>query len=302
MIPPKSFDLNLMRIFAHIYISRNLTRTAEKLNVSQPAVSRSLSKLNDIFGERLFIRNHHEMLPSRLAEHIADHIFNSLAEAEKAMLFNSDSIANESSLEIKLGMNDYCVNVLFSHLYNNFKHTGDNISLNTIHCTYANVLDKIENMEIDGAIVSEAPKSNRIDSTPLFTEDYVVICHSTRTIDTDVFPIDLFLKLKHTLVSYEGSNKGWVDDKLLEMGYTREVACTTHLFSLIPQLVVELDVIATIPRRIAHNLANHFAINIYELPIENKTHHFHFVRPRYANNAFYSELILRTVQDAVNDL
>lgn len=295
MIATKSFDLNLLRVFAYIYMFRNLTRASEALNLTQPAVSRSLSKLNNIYGEKLFIRQRNEMMPSRLAEHISDSIFKALAEAEKAIGYSKNFDANEQTLDIQMGLNDYGVSTLFPSLYKSFNLASPQSILHTTHCTYANASRQFETMQIDGAIVSEAPESKRLHSVPLFTDDYVVICHAKHDITANAFPLDIFLQKKHTLVSYSGGSQGWVDDRLLQMGLKREIACSIHLFSLLPQVVVELDVIATIPRRIAQQLAKHYPIALYELPFVSKAHHFHFVRPRYSINAAYSDFILNTV-------
>lgn len=62
------FDFNLVRIFCTLYETGSLTKTAEILEISQPAISHSLKKLRNLYNDQLFIRTDGRMLPTSLAE------------------------------------------------------------------------------------------------------------------------------------------------------------------------------------------------------------------------------------------
>jgi len=67
-------DLNLFIVFDVIYRERNLTKAAESLHITQPAVSNSLNRLRQAFNDRLFIRQSGNMVPTPLAENIVDRV------------------------------------------------------------------------------------------------------------------------------------------------------------------------------------------------------------------------------------
>ena len=71
-------DLNLFLTFEVIYTERNLTKAAEILGITQPAVSNALSRLRDTFKDELFIRTSKGMIPTPVAQNIMPDIRNAL--------------------------------------------------------------------------------------------------------------------------------------------------------------------------------------------------------------------------------
>ena len=63
-------DLRLLVAFNTLMEERSVSRAAERLGLSQPAMSRSLQKLRKLFGDDLFIRQSHGLSPSPRAEQI----------------------------------------------------------------------------------------------------------------------------------------------------------------------------------------------------------------------------------------
>ncbi|MHC8361630.1 helix-turn-helix domain-containing protein [Pseudomonas sp. LS2P72] len=61
-------------IFAVLYQEKSVTRTSERLNIGQPAVSSSLSKLRLNFQDPLFFRRNGKMIPTEIADDIAKHL------------------------------------------------------------------------------------------------------------------------------------------------------------------------------------------------------------------------------------
>ena len=59
-----NIDLNLLRIFETVYREGNLTRAAQLLHITQPAVSHALARMKEQFGEALFIRRSNRMVPT----------------------------------------------------------------------------------------------------------------------------------------------------------------------------------------------------------------------------------------------
>ena len=66
MNPPnfRTFDLNLLRVFDEVMAERSLTRAAQNLSLTQPAVSNALRRLRDSLGDELVRRNGSSMEPT----------------------------------------------------------------------------------------------------------------------------------------------------------------------------------------------------------------------------------------------
>src|SRR5260221_819750 len=62
-----NFDLNLLRVFDAMMAERNVTRAAQRVFLSQPAVSHALARLRKEIGDPLFVRAGREMIPTARA-------------------------------------------------------------------------------------------------------------------------------------------------------------------------------------------------------------------------------------------
>jgi DNA-binding transcriptional LysR family regulator len=67
-------DLNLFVVFDAIYNKRNLTRAAEVLNLTQPAVSNALARLRKTLNDPLFVSTPAGMMPTPMAENIVGRV------------------------------------------------------------------------------------------------------------------------------------------------------------------------------------------------------------------------------------
>ena len=79
------YDLNLLRVFLALMEERNVTKTAERLGITQPALSNALSRLRTLLRDPLFIRERYGMRPTPKAEQLAA----AVADASAAGLADS---------------------------------------------------------------------------------------------------------------------------------------------------------------------------------------------------------------------
>jgi DNA-binding transcriptional LysR family regulator len=297
----KSIDLNLFKVFSAVYSLKNLTHAGDKLAMTQPAVSRALDRLHHLFDERLFYRTEGEMRPTRTAEILAPLILEGLALLETAALTTSDFNPAELAVQFKLGANDYVSAVILPQLVALISRRAPSIFLSTAACTYLDAAHLIEHNVIDCAIISSLPTDEQIAVHPLFREDYVVISARDHVLIRERLTLDAYLACDHVLVSYTGSKDGWVDERLAEMGHQRRVIAAVHMFLAVPQMIINQPYLCTLPRRLARQFAQAYAIRIHELPFESQSHLFHLVWPRRQSkspiSAWLRSQIIETCQD-----
>src|SRR5690349_15356821 len=81
----RQLDLNLLVLFDAVLQQRNATRAAERLNMSQPAVSHALNRLRSALGDELFVRTPDGMTPTPQAERLAPSVRQALADLRVAL-------------------------------------------------------------------------------------------------------------------------------------------------------------------------------------------------------------------------
>ncbi|MBC7600049.1 MAG: LysR family transcriptional regulator [Polaromonas sp.] len=86
----KDIDLNLLRLFDVVYRTRNVSRAAELMDMTQPAASQGLTRLRLLIKDPLFVRAGGGVQPTPKAERLADAVRSALATLEQAL--------NESAL------------------------------------------------------------------------------------------------------------------------------------------------------------------------------------------------------------
>ncbi|GDY25235.1 LysR family transcriptional regulator [Agarivorans sp. Toyoura001] len=100
----ESLDLNLLKVFVILAQELNTRRTAERMNVSQPAISRSLQKLREHFGDELFVRAQHGLIATPKAEQLSLSLPSILAELANVVDHHNDFNPAELEGLIKVAM------------------------------------------------------------------------------------------------------------------------------------------------------------------------------------------------------
>lgn len=253
------FDLNLLVCFDVLMRERNVSRAAEKLNISQPAMSNSLKRLRQHFGDPLLVRTTGGMQPTEKALELEPLIRQSLTVAEEALSPNQDFDPLNSQRTFRLLVSDYVEGTLISALVAYLQTYAPKLSLDVLTLSDGSFQD-LEKGAIDLAI-------NRFDAVPqsfyqrsiwkdsfscLLVKDHPLITQNT---------LENYLSASHIWVSKTGigvgtgmsqsSDRGWVDDALSDLGCERQISVFTRHYQIIPLLVKQTNLVATVPTRAA---------------------------------------------------
>ena len=141
-------DYNLYKIFLYLYEEKSISKTANKLYVSQPAIRYSLKELENQLGYTLFYRNSKGIEPTEEAKELYGYIstaFNILNEAEDHLKkINNLSIGN-----IKIGITSQIGVSYLSDYITNFKKKYPAIKFEIISKEKQEMLELLENKKID---------------------------------------------------------------------------------------------------------------------------------------------------------
>lgn len=297
-----SVDLNLLKVLTSIYRHRNLTKAGQKIGMSQPAMSRSLDRLNHIFGERLFVRSEGEMKPSSTTESIITRIEDALYLIESALNVTTDFDPRNFNTTIKLGLNDYCLAILAPQITTQIKNKAPNLNISIVPTNYLDASTLIHKGEINCAVVSSLSDAHSFCYQSLFEEDYVALFNSKLFPNIKELDFETYLSAEHLLVSYSGNLTGWIDEELNKMGYSRKVSMSLHSFSAVPHILSSAPFMCAVPRRLAQQFSSQFDLQVFELPFTSKKHTFYFVRNKQLKNNILSNWLRQEFIDSTVDL
>ena len=150
---------------------RNFTRAAELLSLTQPAVSHHIRQLEEELGVRLFIRGKNEVLPTAQGEIVIKYArrFHAMQEKMKTEISNVE----RQMTNLRIGITHTSESNIMTEVLAKYSSENRGVGITLITDTIKNLYERLENYEIDLAIVEGKPQGDRYSSIMLDT-DYLV--------------------------------------------------------------------------------------------------------------------------------
>jgi DNA-binding transcriptional LysR family regulator len=274
----KSIDLNLLVYLDVLLRKRNVTRAAESLGISQPAMSNALQRLRTLFSDPLLVRTRSGMSPTERAEQLRPLIREIVASIEKAVESDKGFDASSADRVFRISVSDYGESTLLPHLLRRMRSEAPNITLDILTPSDVSYQD-LEHGNVDMVI-------NRFDELPgsfhqktIWRDGFSCLISKHNRIRNN-FDLENYLEASHVWVSKTGmgigvgvepgasQQLGWVDDALAKLGKTRRIRVFTRHYQSAMKLAELRDLIITVPSKAANLLRDHPEIIILPPPFE----------------------------------
>lgn len=241
------FDLNLLSVFDILLKEQNVTRAAEKLGVSQSAVSASLKKLRIVYEDPLFLRTQRGMEPTTRAIMLKPVIEEALSIVRQSLSGNDDQNELMPVVEIvNLGLSDDLEMAFGARLIQEQKKQFSNIRLVLRQTNSTVVQGALQNGTIDLALTAGGTSDKRLQKVALGQSSYRCVFDGQDQKLSKKISLEEYISRPHILVSYSGLT-GIVDDVLAELNLSRNILASTSHFATLPFLISGTDSIATLP-------------------------------------------------------
>ncbi len=147
----RTFDLNLLRIFDAVMTEQNLTRAAERLATTQPAVSNALKRLRETLDDELLVRTAHGMKPTARAEELWPAVRSALSSLEAAIAPENFDVS-ETHATFRLAMADSTASLLLPRLMRAIKEEAPGLDIRMLPLTTRDPRAMLLQSDIDMAI------------------------------------------------------------------------------------------------------------------------------------------------------
>ena len=124
-------DLNLLPVLQVLLEERNVTRAAGRLNLTQPAISRNLARLRQLFSDPLFTRTPKGLMPTPRAEAIYLQLQRSLQDISQ-LIKPADFVPETATNSFRLATTDYGTQVLLPSVIGRLNREAPGINLEII--------------------------------------------------------------------------------------------------------------------------------------------------------------------------
>ena len=266
----ETIDLRLLRCFDALMADRSVSRAAQRMNISQPAMSVALARLRRAFGDPLFLRGHGEMVPTSRALALEETVRSVLDGMGKLASAAAPFDARTATLQFTLTAPGYIGHVLLPRLMRQLEKNAPAVRIEVRAANRERATEWLESGEIDFRLgwIHEPPTGLRFKT--LYRDRLVCIAARQHPQIPRKLTWELFCALPHvrTMV-HRQSDSGQVIDQAVEaLGKRLNIALLVQEVFMVPYIVASSKLIAAIPARLARTFAAQLPIRIYPLPVD----------------------------------
>jgi len=273
-----TLDLNLLRVFDAVMTEQNLTRAANLLAMTQPAVSNALRRLRDTLGDELVIRTAHGVKPTSRAEELWPVVRRAMADLEAAVTPETFDVSRASTT-FRMAMADATAALWLPFLVRSIERDAPGLNVRMVPLTTREPRPMLLRGDIDlaigffpGVVAQLASGQNtavsQIRHERLYTGEYVCVMRKDHPLANQELTLDKYCEAHHLLVSFSGRAKGLMDEALSALGRQRRILLTVNQFFTAGRVVASSDLITVLPKHLIASTGMAEALIAKELPFE----------------------------------
>lgn len=253
-------DLNLLVVFNQLLAERRVSRVAETLGISQPAVSNSLAKLRRLFGDELFLRTPRGMEPTPFADQLAESVSYALAMLHSGINLRASFEPATAERAFTIGMTDIGEIYFLPALIERLRREAPRVTLSTVRDSSINLRDELESGKVDLAVGLLPQLKAGFFQRRLFTQSYVCLMRRGHRLAKRRMSAAEFEGAEHLVVISAGTGHGKVDELLKRSGIERSVRLTVPHYVSVGHILQGSDLVTTVPERLADRLLEPFGL------------------------------------------
>lgn len=251
-------------MFDTIYSERNLTQAAKSLAITQPAVSNALSRLRRVFNDELFVRTSKGMLPTPVADSIAQNISAALGLLNASVLEREDFTPSSAERTYHFSMTDLAEAVVLPRLFPFFEQQAPYLSLQSYYTKRHELVRHLSRGELDFAIDVPLIEDTQVSHESLIRDDYVCAMRPDHPMVDEPLTLDSYLSMRHIHVSSRRKGLGQVDMALLRHQAERKIQLRVQHYRVAAEVISGTDLVLTVPRY----LASQYSLTLRPLPFD----------------------------------
>lgn len=267
----RAVDLNLLTVFNAVITEGNISRAAEKIGMSQPAMSLAISRFRHVVRDELFESTGRGVKPTPRALQLEGPVRRALDLVSQALEQNIEFDLTQSERTFNLVLADYGELVLLPRLMALLSEMNSPIRINTLAAAGMDIAKEMRFGSIDLQAWIKPIGDDGFCSRQMGTISEVCLMRQDHPLVTDKLTVEQYAQLKHLVLELPG-NQGdsLIDRELWTHGVKREHTMCIHTYFDAPHILSITDMVCSMPMQLARRFANLHPLKIVPLPIENE--------------------------------
>jgi DNA-binding transcriptional LysR family regulator len=271
-------DLNLLVYLDVLLREKNVTRSADQLSITQPAMSNGLKRLRDLFSDPILVRTSEGMMPTARALQLQPVVRDVLSKLEATIQPETEFEPVSSNRTFRIMASDYAETTLLARVLGELRTKAPSVTLDIVTPSDVSFHD-VELGKVDMAI-------NRFEELPMSFHQKVIWYDTFSCMVNKEHPclpnfdLNSYLEHQHVWVSKTGfgvgvgidptevQKLGWVDAELDKLGKKRNIRVFTRHYHMAMWLAKEQGLIATLPTKATELYADNDNVRVLEPPFD----------------------------------
>lgn len=250
---------------------RNVTRAGALLELSQPATSAVLAKLRLVFGDPLLVKSSSGMVPTPRALELAiqaEQVLDGMRRMTQPTELGFDASSFKGSITI--AATDIVRLLIIPKLIKVLETEAPGLTVKLSNADRTRIHERLERAEIDLGLGPQEVSSGRLHFRELWTDKAACLMRSGLVESGEELNLDHFLQLTHIkLVPSQPSHfDDQLDKALLLQGKARKVAVLEPSFLMLPSLLADSHMVATVPKRFADRVCQDSVFQQFMPPLD----------------------------------
>lgn len=262
----EEIDLNLLIVFRQMLVEKRVSKVAENLGLTQPAISNALARLRKLLGDELFTRTPQGMEPTPYAEQLAESVTYALGMIHSALNQKSGFDPATARRAFTVGMTDIGEIWFLPRLVDALVRAAPNVSISTVRNTSINLKDEMEAAKVDMALGLLPQLKAGFFQRRILKTRYVCLMRKGHPLEKRRITLQEFSAAEHVSVVAQGTGHGQVDEVMQRSGIQRRVRLTVPHFTAVAHIVQTTDLLATVPEPLAQRIAEPFGLTYLPHP------------------------------------
>jgi DNA-binding transcriptional LysR family regulator len=262
-------DLNLLRAFEAVWATRSVSKAAERLSLTQPAVSSALARLRASYGDPLFTRVGNRMEPTPLCAERAPFLLDALGLIDRSLAARSGFEAATSTRTFTLGMRDIGEATLLPAVVTHCARQAPGVCLQTVLSPLETTSEKLADGRVDLAVGYLPALQAGIHRRILFNQRYVCVMRRGNPLAQGRFGIKELKRAEHLSIDYTGTGHALVERQLRDQGLDRSTRLRIPHYLAAPPLLAVTDLVCLMPQMLASLVVDKYGLVSRPVPLKS---------------------------------
>ncbi len=261
-------DLNLLVALDLLLAERNVTRAAERMHITQSAMSGVLARLREHFDDQLLVPVGRTMQLTPRAEALIEPVRDIVLRVDSTLGAQPEFDPARDKRHFVFYASDYVSQIMLAEIVRRIATMAPGLTFD-IRPTSEEMVGDLEQGRADFIITPAHLTSPDHPQDVLFDDTYKVLACLQHPELKGGITLEQYRELGHVVYKNEHGTNPWFEQWYAnQYGRTRRIEVVAHSFTLIPRFIVGTRRITTIQTRLANQIAQSLAVQLLQLPME----------------------------------